>query len=154
MHGVGKLTSPSGEIYDGGIVGNSKCGFGVLTTTRREVYKGMFNNNKKHGEGEFSYENGDFYQGMAQNLKIFDSPCSPSNESTYVLNLYCNPLFTRIIGSFQKDLKCGHGVYTYANGDTYKGSYKSNRKSGNGIYTHHLSGESYRCVHETDDSYK
>mmetsp|Transcript_24766 Transcript_24766/g.81287 ORF Transcript_24766/g.81287 Transcript_24766/m.81287 type:complete len:89 (-) Transcript_24766:1525-1791(-) len=39
----------------------------------------------------------------------------------------------------------GHGVYTYGNGDSYKGRFARNLRSGPGVFFHHESGMSYNC---------
>jgi len=35
-------------------------------------------------------------------------------------------------GEYKSDKKCGHGVYTWASGNIYKGDYLEDERHGNG----------------------
>mmetsp|Transcript_29893 Transcript_29893/g.30331 ORF Transcript_29893/g.30331 Transcript_29893/m.30331 type:complete len:90 (-) Transcript_29893:94-363(-) len=43
-------------------------------------------------------------------------------------------------GKFEKDVRQGHGVYLFGNGDRFEGNYVSNRRSGKGVTSYWFGG--------------
>merc|ERR1712203_237447 len=51
MSGQGKMSWPSGAVYEGGYREGQKCGEGILTWPDGRIYKGQWENNEQHGRG-------------------------------------------------------------------------------------------------------
>ena len=72
---VGKITWPSGDIYEGDLVNGQFHGLGQLTISRLnlfrsgENYYGEWKYNKRNGYGVNVWKNGDKYEGYWVNDK-------------------------------------------------------------------------------------
>uniref|UniRef100_A0A3Q2QXP7 Radial spoke head component 1 n=1 Tax=Fundulus heteroclitus TaxID=8078 RepID=A0A3Q2QXP7_FUNHE len=101
---------------------------------------------ERHGVGKATLPNGDIYEGAYQNGKRHGhvGKTLPSGEPLVQL------LKIRIIimpdgaGSWVEDLREGHGVYTYPNGDTYDGEWQHHLRHGQGTYQYKDTGAKYK----------
>jgi len=63
MHGQGKLTWPSGTVYEGNFTEHKIMGQGVMTYSSGGRYEGNFELSVKQGQGEMKWANGNHYKG-------------------------------------------------------------------------------------------
>jgi len=101
-----------GEFKDGKRQGKGKVIYPCLNRTAKNtliaIYDGSWKNNEKDGNGKARW--------------IYKTKDRPDVIETYE-------------GEYKKDLKVGHGVFTYDNGDVYEGNWKNNEIEGNGKMT-------------------
>ena len=63
MHGQGKYTFVSGDVYEGQWEADTKHGQGKYTAASGEVYEGQWKAGKKHGQGKNTSASGNVYEG-------------------------------------------------------------------------------------------
>mmetsp|Transcript_25731 Transcript_25731/g.43349 ORF Transcript_25731/g.43349 Transcript_25731/m.43349 type:complete len:550 (-) Transcript_25731:116-1765(-) len=107
-------------IYNGQFANNKFDGIGEFMCQDNRYYKGHWKGGKRHGRGVQSY----LREGEAGDAKrLFIGG---------VGSLYRFRLFD---GMWQNDVREGHGVATYVNGDTIEGNFISGRAHGIVKYT-------------------
>lgn len=91
---------------------------------------GGYYQNMKHGRGTFYYPDGSKYEGTIKRKHmswdrpvklLITFPAVAVKQSFRKQTLIVASL--RVSGSWVEDLRQGHGVYTYPNGDTYDGEW-------------------------------
>jgi len=68
-HGYGKVTFPTGDVYEGGWEDGWRSGHGKSTFASGDVYEGNWENSKFSGHGKFAYASGAIYEGNWENGK-------------------------------------------------------------------------------------
>ena len=71
-HGIGKMTWPNGDVYDGQWKLDKRHGFGVAKFADLGEYVGEFKDDLKHGKGKFKWGGDDryYYDGQWENDKM------------------------------------------------------------------------------------
>lgn len=124
--GPGRLTSRTGEIYQGEFHKGVRSGVGAYlsnTETGKSLYKGGWKNGKKHGpNGKESWNQGNsVYTG-----EFKDGVKSGKGKFVHNGNIY--------EGDFVNGLYHGHGKYYYADtGRVYEGEFINNHSDGKGV---------------------
>jgi len=130
--GTGVYTYASGDVYDGNFLNGKKSGNGTYTWApgsdgKSDIYVGSFSDDMRNGKGTFSYADGSVYEGNFTNDK--------KNDESGTLKIALEDgTFEIYIGAFVNDLREGHGVYTWPNGEVFDGEFKNNLISGYGTY--------------------
>jgi hypothetical protein len=65
--GKGKYIYTNGFIYEGNFVGGNRTGLGVLTSPAGDVYEGMWQNDQFNGQGTYKWSDGSKYTGEWKN---------------------------------------------------------------------------------------
>merc|ERR1712176_1647100 len=73
MSGQGKMSWPSGAVYEGGYREGLKCGEGMVTWPDGRVYKGQWENGEQHGRGMEVDINGRIIHGHWNMGKLLES---------------------------------------------------------------------------------
>ena len=63
VHGLGTLTSPSGDKYVGAFVGGKKHGIGELHYANGDMFRGQWIDDRAEGQGVMLYANNSRYEG-------------------------------------------------------------------------------------------
>jgi hypothetical protein len=134
-----------GLVYSGGLKNGLLNGLGELTFQDGNTYYGNFRNGRLNGEGLFSYMDdtggrlwrfdGLFQDGQAKSGKLY-----LDHDRSMIVYIYGSKTDTlvgqtwRYSGAFDTRGQNGEGVYTYNNGNSYKGGFKNGLADGEGIY--------------------
>lgn len=104
------------------------CQQGTYRFKNGARYVGGYYQNMKHGQGTFHYPDGSKYEGVTEFMfKVYN--CAEALTQTEGLNTSSSTFSVSVFmclcvsGSWKEDLRQGHGVYTYPNGDTYDGEW-------------------------------
>jgi len=130
FHGLGKLATIDGHIYDGtwdhGLLLHGVHEFLSASSEIRWKYDGCFQGGLRHGRGRycdnvgFSYE-GDWVEGKRHGHGTLKYTCPQNSEEfQYVGDFYVNKLH-------------GHGTLTSRRGLLYEGEWKDGKKHGHGL---------------------
>ena len=142
-HGRGKLVFSSGDLYEGDFKRGEMTGRGVLQLVDGSRYEGEFLNGLCSGAGLFNYENGDSYNGEFKNDSYEGKGVYLSKTSAYDGDFErgfrhgqgsFKALEFSYVGQYLDDQMCGMGIYTFANGDEYRGEFKDSKFHGNGVF--------------------
>ena len=126
IHGRGKKTWPSGDVYTGDFYMALEHGQGKKSFANGDVYEGEWKNGCYDGEGRTTYENGDHYEGTWLNgLKNGSGTMRKTRENGDVYE-----------GECFNGLEHGLGTLTCANGNVFSGSWKKGEMHGEGTYTY------------------
>jgi len=68
-HGYGKVTFPTGDVYEGNWENGWRSGHGRSTFASGDIYEGNWENSKFSGHGKFAYASGAIYEGNWENGK-------------------------------------------------------------------------------------
>jgi len=68
-HGYGKVTFPTGDVYEGNWENGWRSGHGRSTFASGDIYEGNWENSKFSGHGKFAYASGAIYEGNWKNGK-------------------------------------------------------------------------------------
>jgi len=68
-HGYGKVTFPTGDVYQGNWENGWRSGHGRSTFASGDIYEGNWENSKFSGHGKFAYASGAIYEGNWENGK-------------------------------------------------------------------------------------
>lgn len=121
-HGKGKLTWPTGEVYEGCFENGVKNGFGRLTLKNGDVYEGEFARDMYNGFGTMNISSKGIYSGEWKDNQMHGQGQFTYNDG----RLY--------IGGFDNDMKQGDGEYRWPDGKVYKGQFFNNKQHGEGTY--------------------
>lgn len=109
----GKISWPSGAIYEGELKSGQMDGFGTFIGSNGDSYSGSWKSNQKHGYGQKRYANGDLYEGYwKQNLQ--------GGQGRYIWK-YSGDEY---IGQWKKGKISGRGVLKRVNGNIYDGVWE------------------------------
>ena len=64
LNGRGKLTWPSGDVYEGNWIDDKMNGRGKLVYSNGDTYDGDFLNDKRHGLGKYTCSGGEVFNGL------------------------------------------------------------------------------------------
>ena len=147
----------NGDKYRGEWDFDRMNGMGNYLSVNGESYKGKFYDNLKHGKGKFTWKSGAYYEGDYRLDKIYgfgtyvDSIGNPTSGWFYqtdefgdTLDSYADSNLENYYGMIKAPKmlslsdkrimgeRFGYGVYTYINGEIYKGEWKRNKRHGYG----------------------
>lgn len=129
--GRGTMHYASGNVYVGEWKGDLKCGRGVMTWTDAlgmnplERYVGQWANDCQHGFGRHVWlmtSATSSSSGPGSLGNVTPSLTQPAREKNWYE------------GEFRDGVRCGRGVFYYANGARYEGEWKDNVKEGHGLF--------------------
>lgn len=125
-HGIGFMRYSNGDVYDGNWLYNLKHGYGVMRYSNGEVYSGTWLEGMKSGSGTFKWTNGDEYTGawIEGRRSGFGHVIIKATDSSSIKETYH--------GFWLNDLRNGHGLCSYFNGDVYEGEWINDLRSGTG----------------------
>lgn len=67
LDGKGKYIYNNGYIYEGDFVGGNRSGLGILTSPNGDFYEGMWANDQFNGQGTYKWADGSKYTGEWKN---------------------------------------------------------------------------------------
>lgn len=114
---------PNGDIYEGELDGQIRCGHGKMTYANGDVYTGTWKDDLRDGSGTTVYAGGDTYSGDYRSDKRH-------GRGKYVFtngNVY--------EGDYVENKRQGRGVFRYANGEVYEGEFVNGKRCGYGRFT-------------------
>lgn len=120
-NGKGLFKYCNSSIYIGEWRENTMTGFGTLFNDQGQIiYKGDWKNDKFHGRGALYHP----------------SPHNNENEALIDYNNFNTAYknWVKYEGEFVLDMKEGHGVLYFQNGDIYEGKFKCDKIDGEGWY--------------------
>ena len=140
----GKLTFPSGVVYEGELIQKYPNGKGKMIWPDGATFEGQFLNGCRVN-GQFHYPNGDMFVGEFLNDERkkgiytfadgrvyegeFENGCSEGRgKQTW-------PDGSTYIGEWHKDQRHGKGTMTWPDGTIYDGDWKNDKRDGTGITT-------------------
>ena len=110
LNGIGKMTWPSGNVYQGEFTNNQITGNGfMLWKHLNEKYIGHWINGYQDGKGIQTWN-------------------EKKAEGKFIQ--------TRYVGEFYKGKRKGFGIAYYSNGSYYIGTWNNNKKDGFGCFTY------------------
>ncbi len=123
MHGSGKYTWTSGDVYTGGYLFGNMHGTGTMVWAEGDTYTGDFVNDKRTGKGTYTWSDGDTYTGdFVDGKRTGYGTFTWASGDTYT-------------GDFVDGERTGKGTYTWSDGDTYTGDFVKDERTGKGTYT-------------------
>ena len=158
-NGPGLYTFADGSTYTGNWVNGKKEGFALYGWVDGSAYCGYYKDDKLNGEGIYIDENkvvkgGIFKDGnFEQTFYVNDNGAASGCISGDCYNSFGKMVYSNgdIFLGFFKNGQISHGVYAYANKDSYIGEFSYGKKHGIGIYT--WGDKSYYLGMYQNDSY-
>ena len=123
MHGEGKLSYNTGDVYEGTFVDGVISGEGKFTYANGDIYEGSFSDGMKNGTGVYTWFDGSSYNGEFVNDK----------KEGWGVYLWSDG--SSYTGEYKNELKDGTGTFRFANGDVYSGTFVADSRTGQGTYT-------------------
>lgn len=148
-HGLGRYTSPNGEIQEGYFAAGElfhKAKYIEESQSQSTGYSGERVNSKRHGQGTYIWKNGIKYTGEWINGEMEgQGTLTWTNGNEYIGEMdngyqHGQGTFTwtngdKYIGGWINDERSGQGTFTWANGDKYVGEWKNDNSTGQGAFT-------------------
>jgi hypothetical protein len=146
-HGRGVCAYANGDVYDGQWARGKWHGHGELRRGRDgSVYVGGMATGLFHGYGTYAFGRGGSYAGdyrfglrHGKGVRVFGDGSGKRYEGDWVDDVMegvglmeCRD--SKYVGEFQGGMFHGHGVLSYANGDSYEGRFVRGDLEGDGKY--------------------
>lgn len=115
--GRGKMTYPSGDVYDGGWVANQMEGMGTYQYKKSgDIYTGVFGKGKKNGEGLYEFgKDGSTIKGVWENGSVSTGSWVLKGAAVYT-------------GAFKNGKPDGSGEFKFESGIVQSGAFESKRE--------------------------
>lgn len=126
-HGIGRLVTPNGDIYQGEFRKGKIHGNAIYTTQSGGTFEGTFIKGHLTGSGRENWVNGTEYEGeYYKNMHHGQGKLKLSDGSMY-------------IGEFNSDMAFGKGKKIWDDNSFYQGEWKDNAMHGKGEF-HYSNG--------------
>lgn len=146
LSGIGQVTWPNGDRYEGRLVNGSKEGKGQFIWQSGQRYNGDWANNQPNGRGTIVFADGNRYEGEVRNglpngrgVLAFSTGGRYEGEvKNGVPNGRGLMVFadgTRYEGEVRDGLPHGQGVTRFRNGDVYSGTLAKGISHGQGRFS-------------------
>jgi uncharacterized protein (TIGR02145 family) len=112
INGIGKMTYPNDEVYEGNFKLDVREGKGTFTYLNGNIYEGNWQNNLPNGFGILKFANGDIYEGNFINeVRTGFGKMTFKNKSVYE-------------GDWENNIQNGKGKLELMSGEVKEGVFK------------------------------
>ncbi|CAM9672084.1 unnamed protein product, partial [Discosporangium mesarthrocarpum] len=145
IHGIYRVTTPGGEVYEGEYVDQERHGIGEYIYADNTVYIGEWHRGQRQGFGKLESADGAVYEGEFDHDLIHgDGVWRWPDGSTYVgeskhgkregKGQYITKMRDIYYGTYKDNKPNGSGIFKYCDGSSYSGYFEMGRRHGQGTY--------------------